>query len=1064
MNYWIKQFPFKGTWIRIALTKLLLIIVIMVSIPAIGQQAAKKVTGSFTETPLQQVFASIEQQTGYVINYSREEVNSATLVTVHFQQATIKEALQQALKTTRYTYVVDGYIIIIKARVKTQPLNNNGTFTGQVLDEESGEPVVAATIKIAAQATVKGSIDGTFSIPVPAGTYMAVISCVGYDTKQVSEIVVNANETVTLTLTLKRQKGQLQGVVVTANVRKESVAGLYARQKNNAALTDGISAEQIARTPDKNIGESLKRISGISTVENKYVVVRGLSERYNGAVLNGQLMPSTELNRKNFNFDILPVNMVDNVVVIKTLTPDRGAEFGGGLIEVTTLDIPTHNFLSISAGTSINDQTTGKPFLSLKLDGREYYGSVAKSRQLFGKLNWKTGYDAAAVYNAKSNDPTLFTNDWGITSMKAPVSQNYQLSLGKVWHTKDQSELGLLAAGSYRNTLNRQKLNTGRDGWSAASDGGGAAQENLFGADARNYDFSTNIAGMLGLGYRNQHQLISFQSLFIRTLNQQLALVYDGTTDGGNQWGMYDNTTQTTLLQNQLKGEYKIGTKGIKINWLGSYTWLEKQRPDNHQLVVPLVNKGALNPDSNNVTINGAGSTLFNGALRWWSRAVEKNYNWNASVQVPFTVAGTRQLFKGGYAGWSKDRKFFVLNASSLINAKGYQIPLTSAFSPEYLKSISFEKFGDSMHKIANLHALYGMLDNKLTTKLRLVWGLRAEYYNIGKVNGNIDKLEKTSGKDYSSFRNREKSWQLFPSANLTYSLNPKMNLRLAYARSIIRPDLRELSYFDEYDYELGGEYISGLVRSTILHHYDFRYEWYPAAGDIISFSAFFKKLDYPMEIYKYATNRLYSLKNAKEAQNYGIEMEARKSLAFTGIPIVKYVTLYGNFAYMDSRVKTMDLTYDNTNANKPALIEVVHEWEKRPQVGASNYTYNAGFFFDYKFLSASLVYNAVANRLFRVIERSGNTSTAAQSLYEQPVKSLDAQLAARFLKQQLEVKLNAGNLLNSFYIVYANRETPDDKGNLTNKQARYQKDTDLVDYKLAAGRTFGVTVSYTLK
>src|SRR5438105_4141304 len=105
MNYRINWFPQKGTRKSIALTGLLLMITVMMAVPAISQQNAKKVNGTFTETPLQQVFASIEQQTGYVINYSKEEVNTATLVTVHWQQATIKEALQQVLKNTRYGYL-----------------------------------------------------------------------------------------------------------------------------------------------------------------------------------------------------------------------------------------------------------------------------------------------------------------------------------------------------------------------------------------------------------------------------------------------------------------------------------------------------------------------------------------------------------------------------------------------------------------------------------------------------------------------------------------------------------------------------------------------------------------------------------------------------------------------------------------------------------------------------------------------------------------------------------------------------------------------------------------------
>jgi outer membrane receptor protein involved in Fe transport len=348
---------------------------------------------------------------------------------------------------------------------------------------------------------------------------------------------------------------------------------------------------------------------------------------------------------------------------------------------------------------------------------------------------------------------------------------------------------------------------------------------------------------------------------------------------------------------------------------------------------------------------------------------MENNFNWDISTSIPFMFGQKRQqLLKAGYAGWNKDRFFFVLNSGSGGNGNGYYVPLRELYTPGYNYSFDFSRtFMDAYKVSLPLHAVYAMLDNRIGDKWRLVWGLRTEAYNIGRANQVIDKLEEQFGKDYSALRNREKTWQFFPSANLTYNLTSKMNLRLAYAKSIIRPDLRELAYFREYDYELGGSYLGGLVRSSILHHYDFRYEWYPSPGDILSASVFFKKLDYPMSIYLDQGSGTYSLTNDKEAQNYGFEVEARKSLGFTALPVLRHITLYGNFTYLDARVKQMTLTYDNTDPQKPVPVEKVYDtWEKRPQTGASNFMYNAGFYFDTKPVSVNLVYNVVTNRLFR--------------------------------------------------------------------------------------------------
>jgi outer membrane receptor protein involved in Fe transport len=357
------------------------------------------------------------------------------------------------------------------------------------------------------------------------------------------------------------------------------------------------------------------------------------------------------------------------------------------------------------------------------------------------------------------------------------------------------------------------------------------------------------------------------------------------------------------------------------------------------------------------------------------------------------------------------------------------------------------------------------MLDNRIGTRWRLVWGMRAEYLNMAKINGVLDHQEAAGAGDLTNWRRREKNWRVFPSANLSFALTPKMNFRLAYARSIVRPDLRELAYFHEYDYELGGEYGGAAVRSTLIDHYDFRYEWYPSPGDIISVTAFFKDLHYPMEVFQ-EPNRLFELKNSKEAKNYGLETELRKSLAFTGVPVIRNMTIYGNFTYLDGRVRPMLIkaVQDPAHPTRTTPVEEVYDWEKRPQAGAGNFIFNAGLYYDSRFFSISSMYNLLTNRLVRVMERSGNQSAAYLSFYERPAKTLDAQLALHLLNRTLDVKLNAANLLGSAYLVYSNRDQPDKNGNITKKQTAYKEGLDAVDYKAGNGRTYSFTITYSLK
>lgn len=1020
------------------------------------------------------VVKALQQQTPYTFIYDPEYLQQCTVSEARFPGTPLGEVLSYIDQHTPLDVELTGSHVIAlrKGSVVTPAVQTNGRIRGKVVDAKN-EPLPGVTVAAQGGQGTITAVDGSYELVLNPGTYSLSFSFVSYETRKVTDIAVKEKDIIPLNIVLKNSGSRLKEVTVTGNYRKASIEGLYALQKNNAAITDGISAEQIARTPDKNIGEVLKRVSGLATMDNKYVVVRGLSERYNQAVLNGQIMPSTELNRKNFSFDIIPSNIVENITVIKTITPDRSAEFGGGLVEVNTLDIPAENFLNLSVGGSYNDKTTGKDFLSLPLSGSEYRGSTAKHRYLFGTLDWKDRFDAVDYYNKEGKNAALFNNNWAVTKFKAPVSPNFQASFGHVLRGNAGQQWGLVAAVSYRNTLSTQDIVLGREGF-AEVEGNQGQRDLLF--KGQRYGFVTNLGGMLGIGYRNEKSRIGFQSLYLRTLDQQLIF---GTGQNGkfgsdNTLGLFDLAMQTSLWQNQLRGEHAIGRNGVRLKWSGSYLKLDRQKPDNHMMLADY--KQADGADKNEYNISTVSSNFSEGALRWWSRALENNYNWDVAISVPFKFdAGNVKFdntFKGGYAGWSKDRLFFVLNTMSKFDNKDANyFPLTKAFTPENNVRVDMSTFGDNFkRRSASLHALFAMFDNRIGEKWRLVWGLRAEYYNLNKVNDNIDsifrKYKREPGKeyDYSDLLSREPNWRFFPSANLTYSLTPSMNLRLAYSESIIRPDLRELSIFQEYDFELGGEYGSGLLRSTTIKHLDFRYEWYPGPGEVLSASFFYKDLAYPMEIYQKDLLNSFELNNSKSAKNYGVELEVRKSLSFTRVPVLRNITLYGNFTYLDATVKRMTLNtglFDPANPMKVMIKETVGEEEKRPQMGASNFMLNAGIYYDMNPVSVSLAYNSVTNRVFLP------NLTYAYSLMERPLQSLDAQIGFRFLKQRAELKLNLGNLLNSYSVIYRNQFSAEESNAIKGGKApsksdmKYSEGNDLINFKSMPGRTYSATFTY---
>jgi len=1023
---------------------------------------AKDFKAQFPEELLSARLKKISEKSGATILFDPQLIGNTRIPSLIAKSLTVEQALERSLSGTSFIWrktAETSYAIIKKStNLQSKKVQGKGVISGKIIDE-NGEGIPGVNIRfIGTTLGVITDINGFYKLTIPAGTYQVEISTIGYQKQKITDVEIKDGKTTNLSTSMRPSNNQLDDVVVTASFKKASVNSLYLTQKNSAGVTNGISAEQIARTPDKNIGETLKRVSGVNVQDNKYVVVRGLGERYNGTMMNGQVMPSTELNRKQFSFDIIPTTMVDNVTIYKTLTPDKSAEFGGGLIEVNTKNIPSENSFSITIGENYNDKTTGKNFRAQKISKSSYFGSTGSDRTLLGRTDWKNGDDIRAYYTANGSDAKLFSNNWRLYNYTPLPSPNLQASLGRVINLKNNDQIGIITSISYRNTWQTSDVLSGRNGYT-----GNDQNDELYGFTGKRYGFTTNLGGIVGIGYTGKLLKVSLQSIYLRTYDQQLLLGTGSKDDFGQAVGYYDQTTQTTMLQNQLKGEKTFGSRGIKLNWLGSYTILDREKPDNHQMDANYFGSSTDSPDvtTSDFSIMNAQSNLSQGVMRSWSRSYEKNLSWDLDLTVPvkFDVLKTivNNSLKAGYAGWSKDRLFWVITTASNFATSDPQ-PLSEVFDQTLhpTSTIEINKFGDDYHKKAALHAGYMMLDSRIGDKLRLTAGVRGEYYDMNSANTllenfvRIQREQNNDVTDYSDVFGLESKFNLFPSTALTYALTKQMNLRLSYAKSIIRPDLRELSYFKEYDFELGGTYQSSSpIRSTKIHNFDFRYEWYPSAGEIFSLSLFYKDLDYPMEIFGLG-NRQYELRNDLSAKNKGIELEARKSFAFTKLPVLRNFTLYANFTRLYAKVTPMTVNYvaSTTEPNKIVVMDVAQPEVERPQAGASNYTFNAGAYYDAKPFSLSMNYNYISNRVFRASE------VYKESLFETPLPSLDGQIAVNILKNKGLLKFNVSNILNESSKVYRKRQGD-------NATTLFYEKGDFIDYQSTPGRTYGISFNY---
>jgi hypothetical protein len=340
-----------------------------------------------------------------------------------------------------------------------------GEISGKITDEK-GETVMGATVMI--EGTAKGArtdLDGKFTIRnVEDGKYTIVITYIAYEKKTISDILIKNGKTEYLNINLSKSNKNLKEIVVKTAAKKESINALLIQQKNLSTISDGISGEMIKKTADRNTSDVLKRVSGVTIVDNKFAVIRGLADRYNLAMLNGDILPSSESDRKAFAFDIFPSSLLENIVITKAATPDRPAEFAGGIIDLATKDIPNENFLTTQMGTGMNTIGTFDAYKKGATSKTDWLGYDNTTRIIPSNIPSTEEYQKQT--NTKKYETSkLFGNNWKITDKNSmPMNRSVQIAGGLNKKFGKESAIGVIAGMSYNrnfktNYLQRSDLN-----------------------------------------------------------------------------------------------------------------------------------------------------------------------------------------------------------------------------------------------------------------------------------------------------------------------------------------------------------------------------------------------------------------------------------------------------------------------------------------------------------------------------------------------------------------------------------------------------------------------------
>lgn len=1040
-----------------------------------------KVTYASVKTDAASLLQSLQAQTTYTFSFDNSTLKTYYVSSIDFKNAPLGQVLQYLSRHYGWQFAVANKNISVQQG--TAPRRINGRISGQVLDARTSDPIPGATIKAGLKGTTT-SITGEYELELPEGNHQLLISSIGYTTKNITEVKVKGGEVLVLNMVLPVQKGTLKGVEVVAAAQRESVTALYLKQKNNAAMSDGISAEQIKVTPDNNAAQVLKRVSGLTIQDNKFVTVRGLSDRYNNVMLNGAALPSTEPNRRNFSFDIIPSALIDNIVVNKTATPDMPAEFAGGLVQVTTKDIPDENYGSITIGSGYNTNSIGRSMYSTSRGKNDYLGFDDGKRGWWLK-NWdRFAYNKYLQQNNTAGMGEMngrIPNNWGLRRYAYSPVQNYQLNGGHRIAFKNGGRIGVTLGMMYRHEENVED----EDRRTYTGD-----QYDFAGAS---YNFRSALGGILNIAYQQKAHKIAFKNVYNRLFTNETN-DYTGTAKGFGPENVhtYSNVTLINdIWQRRLEGAHGLGSKGIKLEWNADWISVLRDQPDSRN---SLGFKFPGDPEgfyshlvSDKTGFLGRGLSLFNSRLK------ENRYNWGTNIHIPFQVGRVQQKIKAGYTGAYREADFISNGliavgdpASSADEAFRKLITLLPDYellSPKYLKpaglyyypagthAINGGGVGDAYKGLQRLNAAYLMLDLNLPQHIRLIGGVRMEH-NRSEVN--TVSYNPATGAPVDSLVLYNKT-DFLPSVNLVYSITPRMNIRAAYAETLSRPDFRERSPFIYYEFKERAEYKGAYgLKDARIKNADLRYEFYPGPGEVLSASVFYKKFESPVELVIGGVPggaQVFYYFNLRNSTSVGVEVDFRKTLGFLNpeSELWKHIVISGNASWMKANVhyNTQEMLNAANGVSGGAWKELPPDSRNRPLQGLSPYVYNGGIGYNGKPVGVQVSYNRYGPR----IVAGGLLPYMDQ--YENARDVLDLQLNSRLLKDHLELRLNVSDLLQQAFIIYDN-VTLDEQGGIPGNSAnasdnvnndpkgtRYNAALDYTRYKSRRGTNVSLNVTW---
>jgi hypothetical protein len=857
-----------------------------------------------------------------------------------------------------------------------------GQVTGRVLDAATGRPVAAARVAVQGlQLAANAGVDGRYTLSgIPAGPHALTVTALGYASKTVTGVVVHAGAAATHDVALAAATLLLASVTVTAQAERGSVTQALDEQRTAVGVVNALGAEQIARSPDSDAAQAIRRVSGVTVQDGRYVVVRGLSERYTTAALNGARIPSPEPERRVVPLDLFPAGLLQSVSTTKTFTPNLSGDFSGALVNIRTREYPAQPLFSLSSTLGYNPAITGRTVALPPMGGVDYT-AFGSGRSLPAEVaeygDFRNGTITSAEYNRMVNS---FRGVWLPEEQTGGMNGSLAMTLGGTAPVL-RHDLGYVGSFSYSRDF--EVLADHRRAQVLLDDHetGAVRETDRFVGDVSRvgvlWGGVLNLSASLGGNHR-----ISLNNTYNRSSESEAradsgSLELTGLELIVNRLRLVERSVRS----NQLRGEHAMG-RGT-LEWAVTSSGVTRAEPDRSEWVL----------DTSNGTRRWY-AISNEAAVRTFGDLSENSLEGGADYHLA-TGAGERHRLSFGGMVRRTDRD--ARNTSYSISALGLPEDAT-ALSPAEIFDGRFTGEDDRYFLVVplgvggsyaaedRLAAGYGMLELGVTDRVRVVGGARVERSEVTVTSNPTFGEPDVANPVYTD---------VLPALAVNVELTDRQKLRFSASQTLARPEYRELSAIAYRDV-IGEELVrgNGGLRRTLIQNYDARWEWYPAGDEVVSVGVFAKRFDGPIERIYLPTSgsRIVTFANAESAFNYGVELELRKSLGMLGGAGASW-SVITNATLVRSDVKT------------------VGEDANRPMVGQSPYVVNAGLAWSPSDgrTSAQVLYNLFGRRI---------TSAGAGVLpdvYEQPRGVLDFSLRHGW-NDRFSLKVDAENLLDAEY------------------------------------------------